>query len=290
MRRSIPFQICFILFIFIGISFQSCNTSVDDDLNERAKVALREVGNQLLLADKDSTSRVLPVIQTEPFKYQLSFETPLSIAPDSLVQIVDNSFEKIQLPRQYRVEVLQCANKEVAYSYEMSFYEENTIIPCMGRNLPNDCYTIQLRLIENTTADSNKPIVYVSIVGALAFIGFIFYRKPKANEKGVVKETVSYKSIGIYKFYPNQHKLVKQTDEISLSNKECELLEILAEAPNQIVKREELTKRVWEDNGVFVGRSLDTYISKLRKKLSGDEGVQITNVHGVGYKLEVHTI
>jgi DNA-binding winged helix-turn-helix (wHTH) protein len=57
--------------------------------------------------------------------------------------------------------------------------------------------------------------------------------------------------------------------------------------PNQIIKRDELTKKVWEDNGVFVGRSLDTYISKLRKILKDDDSIRITNVHGVGYKLEV---
>ena len=58
--------------------------------------------------------------------------------------------------------------------------------------------------------------------------------------------------------------------------------------PNQIIKREELTKKVWEDNGVFVGRSLDTYISKLRKKLQDDDSIQLINIHGIGYKLEVN--
>ncbi len=89
------------------------------------------------------------------------------------------------------------------------------------------------------------------------------------------------------KFYPEQNKLVKEADEISLSKKECELLEIFVANPNQVLKREDLTKRVWEDNGVFVGRSLDTYISKIRKKLQEDDSIKITNVHGVGYKLEI---
>ena len=62
---------------------------------------------------------------------------------------------------------------------------------------------------------------------------------------------------------------------------------ILAAQPNQVIKREELMKKVWEDNGVIVGRSLDTYISKLRKYLKDDDTIKLTNVHGVGYKLEV---
>ncbi|WP_370097459.1 winged helix-turn-helix domain-containing protein [Xanthomarina gelatinilytica] len=80
---------------------------------------------------------------------------------------------------------------------------------------------------------------------------------------------------------------MKQAEEISLSKKECELLEIFAAKPNQVIKRDELTKKVWEDHGVIVGRSLDTYISKLRKKLEADSSIKITNVHGVGYKLEL---
>ncbi|MGY8908461.1 MAG: helix-turn-helix domain-containing protein [Flavobacteriales bacterium] len=72
-----------------------------------------------------------------------------------------------------------------------------------------------------------------------------------------------------------------------MSKKECEILQIFVANPNQIIKREELTKKVWEDHGVFVGRSLDTYISKLRKKLKNDDSIKLTNIHGVGYRLDL---
>ena len=94
--------------------------------------------------------------------------------------------------------------------------------------------------------------------------------------------------LGHFSFYPEQNKLVKASEEISLSKKECELLAIFVMHPNQIVTRDDLTKQVWEDHGVFVGRSLDTYISKLRKILKTDDSLKLTNVHGVGYKLEVN--
>ena len=94
-------------------------------------------------------------------------------------------------------------------------------------------------------------------------------------------------SIGKFQFYPDENKLTVEATEISLSKKEVELLTIFVANPNKIIKREELSKKVWEDHGVFVGRSLDTYISKLRKKLSNDELIKLTNVHGIGYMLEV---
>ena len=65
------------------------------------------------------------------------------------------------------------------------------------------------------------------------------------------------------------------------------MLELFVASPNQVIKRDELTKKVWEDHGVIVGRSLDTYISKLRKKLKDDTSIKLTNVHGIGYKLEI---
>ncbi|NBP70070.1 MAG: winged helix family transcriptional regulator [Cytophagia bacterium] len=56
---------------------------------------------------------------------------------------------------------------------------------------------------------------------------------------------------------------------------------------NEPITRDQLLKEGWEDEGVIVGRSLDVFISKLRKKLIKDPKVQITNIHGIGYKLEV---
>lgn len=97
-----------------------------------------------------------------------------------------------------------------------------------------------------------------------------------------------HSKFGSFQFYPDQNKLIKEAQEITLSKKECEILQIFVANPNQIIKREELTKKVWEDNGVFVGRSLDTYISKLRKKLKGDDSIKLTNVHGVGYRLDLN--
>jgi DNA-binding response OmpR family regulator len=80
--------------------------------------------------------------------------------------------------------------------------------------------------------------------------------------------------------------LLIKGEKIAITRKECELLVIFAANLNQIVTREELTKKVWEDNNVFVGRSLDTFISRLRGKLKSDDSIKISNVHGVGYKME----
>lgn len=71
-----------------------------------------------------------------------------------------------------------------------------------------------------------------------------------------------------------------------LTNKEARLLKFLVQHKNQIVERDVIMKSIWEDDGYFVARSMDVFISKLRKYLAPDSSVTIKNVHGVGYRLE----
>jgi len=74
-----------------------------------------------------------------------------------------------------------------------------------------------------------------------------------------------------------------------LTNKEAKLLKLFCLNPNTVINRDIIQKAIWEDEGYFVGRSMDVFISRLRKLLKDDPTVSIVNVHGVGYKLEVTT-
>ena len=283
-KRKIYTYTSLLILLFIGWITSPSNKK-NEDFSETVKIALRNVGHQLLTSNSDSTSLVLPIIEVEKFKFQLSFQNQLSFEPSVLVTNVKNSFEKVSLPKHYRVEVVQCSGEEIAYSYQMSADLENTIIPCAGRFLPTNCYNIELKFI-NRTLPLIRNLFFIAFI--LCVVIFIFeYLFSKKNKKSIKSSSVESTKLGVFQFYPDQNKLVKQAIEISLSKKECELLAIFVDRPNEIIKREELTKMVWEDNGVFVGRSLDTYISKLRKKLKEDETIKLTNIHGVGYKLEI---
>lgn len=273
---------------FALLSFSQI-TPKNTNFSERAKIILREVGNQLLLSNKDSTSIILPVAEIDEHTFKISFENELSLKPNILVSIVKQSFEKTVFSKNYIVQVFRCYDNEVAYSYEINKLEEKTIIPCAGRVLPKACYTIEVKFVKNRSWFSKYSyLFYIFIPLVLGIFYRVFYLNNKPQN---ITETNDEKiiSLGSFQFYPSQNKLIKKSSEISLSKKECELLAIFVTNKNQIVKREELTKKVWEDNGVFVGRSLDTYISKLRKKLKDDASIQLINVHGVGYKLEINS-
>jgi len=287
MSRRIIYIVVALIFIVFSASMISCSDAEkENNFSETVKVSLRDVGHQLLLTNQDSTSLVLPVIELDNSKYKLSFQNQLSFEPGNLVDIVKRSFKKASFPNNYLVEVINCTDKEVAYSYEVKNTEEKSIIPCGGRFLPINCYTIEVKFTDRTASVfSKQTLFYILFFNSFALL-LLFYKRKQAK---IVKDNdTAFTSIGSFRFYPEQNKLVKAAVEISLSKKECELLEIFVANPNQIIKRDELMKKVWEDNGVFVGRSLDTYISKLRKKLQDDTSIKLTNVHGVGYKLEVN--
>ena len=86
--------------------------------------------------------------------------------------------------------------------------------------------------------------------------------------------------------YPNR-LLCSPTGEVNLTKKEAEVLRMLARNLNSVVKREAVLTNVWGENDYFMGRSMDVYIARLRKKLQEDQQVAIVNVHRMGFKLEV---
>lgn len=93
--------------------------------------------------------------------------------------------------------------------------------------------------------------------------------------------------LGSYTFDLQNFRLSCQAEEKVLTAREADILRLLIEHQNRILKREEILTAVWGNDDYFLGRSLDVFISKLRKYLKEDPAVQIVNYHGVGFRLEI---
>ena len=93
--------------------------------------------------------------------------------------------------------------------------------------------------------------------------------------------------IGDYIFDTINFELKHANFQKTLTKKEAQILSILCRFMNQVVAREIVLTGVWGQDDYFVGRSLDVFITKLRKYLKEDERIQIANIHGIGFKLEV---
>jgi DNA-binding response OmpR family regulator len=94
-------------------------------------------------------------------------------------------------------------------------------------------------------------------------------------------------NLGKYNFDSSNFKLKNHSSEKTLTSREAEILKQLYLHRDRVIKREEILMAVWGDDDYFLGRSLDVFISKLRKYLKDDPSVQIINYHGVGFKLEI---
>jgi two-component system OmpR family response regulator len=91
--------------------------------------------------------------------------------------------------------------------------------------------------------------------------------------------------IGGYTFDPLKQMLTFKDQSIKLTTKESELLELLCRQSNEVLERNYALKTIWIDDNYFNARSMDVYITRLRKYLRKDPSVKILNVHGRGYKL-----
>jgi len=103
------------------------------------------------------------------------------------------------------------------------------------------------------------------------------------NNKSTNGETV-YK-LGKYTFEPTKQILNSQDKKNKLTTKESELLRLLCNNMNNVLERNYALKTVWTDDNYFNARSMDVYITKLRKYFKDEPSVEIINVHGKGYKL-----
>jgi DNA-binding response OmpR family regulator len=107
------------------------------------------------------------------------------------------------------------------------------------------------------------------------------------RSNGKIDQQEKLYHVGKFTFDPINLTLKNSTYEKTLTQKEAEVLKLLFQNRDRVLKREEILKKVWGDDDYFMGRSMDVFISKLRKYLKEDPGIQIVNYHGVGFRLEL---
>ena len=99
------------------------------------------------------------------------------------------------------------------------------------------------------------------------------------------KSTSGYE-LGVFTYDPTNYTLTHPDGNRKLTKKEAEILKLLCEHKGKVLERDLVLNMVWGDDNYFNGRSLDVFITKLRKYLKSDSDVKITNIHGVGFRLE----
>lgn len=105
------------------------------------------------------------------------------------------------------------------------------------------------------------------------------------KRKYITAPKVAYDKVGNFEFDYKNLKLTSGKEEHNLTQKEADLLKLLIENQENTLRREDILKKLWGENDYFLGRSMDVFISRLRKYLKSDPNLKIENVHGVGFRL-----
>ncbi len=271
-----------IMIIAILISAVAFISKKNEIPEKHVEVVLRDLGHRLLLSAKDSSSRVLPVKKLNEHTYQISFQNDFGFISDSLINLVQRTFQKNALAKDYIVNLRNCKQNETVFAFEINSQTAD-LTPCRGRTLEVSCYVIEIELLKKNKFNS---FLLLLLIIPLSFVGFYVKDKFRKKEEAVsISDNNDYIQLGNFKFYTDNNVLKSENKSITLSEKETKALKIFAENINQIVEREKLMKEIWEDEGIVViSRNVDVLVSKLSKKLSDYNSIKFINVHGRGYK------
>lgn len=181
------------------------------------------------------------------------------------------------------------------------YHQNNPNILVLDVMMPiKDGFTLAKEIRQS---DLQTPIIFLTaksqttdVLEGFSHGGNDYIKKPFSMEELIVrmeslisldvaKKTSDLITIGGYTFTPTKQTLDFNTETIALTHRESELLFLLCQNKNQTTNRTHILNKLWGIDDFFNGRSMDVFITKLRKKLKKDENIQIVNVRGFGYKL-----
>ena len=277
-----PYFIRVFLFMVLQYPVIFFAQTFDQDL----KLMIRAIGDTYLLQSKDSTTLILPVSKT-PQGYLMQIDQPFLFQPDVLASAVTKVMEKTRFYDALLVETRRCETNEEVHSFKASLSPDMELLPCKKRIDEKGCYQFYFTVIKEhehnamptkKISSNNKLWWLLSIIIFIIF-GAFKWRKVKPND------TTNFIEIGKYQLNKTTMELVFKAQKVTLSAKETDLLYLLYTNCNTTLEKGYILEAVWGDSGDYVGRTLDVYISKLRKKLALDTRIKIINVRGVGYRL-----
>ncbi len=286
---------------FILMMFSGFVAHADQSIEEKYRAAAsRKAGDEVLLMAGDSTSIVQSVTQ-EGNRYTIEFASEFSFLPVILTTVVDSVMKGASIQESYFLEVLSCDDNSIVYNSHTAGYQQGDsldIETCGVREYPKACYKIAITFYDANGAveeekkeaavvssfDISDPYSWFLIVGAglLVLSAFAYFQRKK--QQAIADHIIP---IGGYIFDQRNMHLTFNGETVELTSKEADLLFLLHSSKNETVERDTILRIVWGDEGDYVGRTLDVFISKLRKKLADDPAIKITNIRGVGYRLVV---
>src|SRR6201995_5080546 len=169
MKRYSLFALLSVSMIVIAMAFVKKETERPD---KHLEIVLRNIGHEVLLHSKDSTSRVLPVKTVDDNTYRISFEKSFVFTPDTLMSIVHQQLAKTDRSGNYTGSVKECYQNQTIFAYEVNT-ARGDLKPCRGREQKKGCYVIEISFL--TKKSFNYGWLVLAFI-PVAFGGIYFAR------------------------------------------------------------------------------------------------------------------
>lgn len=256
---------------------------------EKVNLALRRTAHHLLAANGDSISAIPPVQQPDANTFVITLDHLFDY--DTLPVLLQQSFELYHIERGYRVTILDCGRGTVFLGYDLADLSKGKGVPCRGRKQVPGCYNLKVTFEPlKSVAPVSSNWWVLSFGSILALLGFIVWKKRKKELPDTEQPPVTdFQKIRFGVSELDMANLILRNEKVTvnLTYREAKLLKLFVSHTNRVLERDFILKSVWEDEGIIVGRSVDVFVSRLRKLLADDPKVKITAVHGVGYRMDV---
>lgn len=271
---------------------QVTNLPEDDDnvdgplVAQKINLALRRTVHQLLAQAGDTTSRIPPAQQLTTTIFQIRLDRPFTYK--TLPALLQQSLQRQGINQKYDVFLLDCRNGELQLGYSLLDFQETGTVPCADRQQENGCYNLRVSFAPPTPT-SRLATGWAGWLTSFLLLGSacVIWTKAAQHPKPEPPSGDHRIELGKTSFCLTNQSVVVAGKPSELTYREAKLLNLFVHHPNQLLERNYILKLVWEDEGIIVGRSVDVFVSRLRKLLQPDSSLRIVTVHGVGYRLEV---
>jgi hypothetical protein len=254
---------------------------------DKINLALRRTADKLLRSAGDDHSRIPAVKQISENTWRVYLEHPFSY--DTLPALLQSSLDMYGIDQAYEVAIRQCEGTTIDLGYHQLDFLQDSLVPCGGRTAPEGCHYLDVTFLisHQSKASWARTGALLCLIFLVAFGGWWWNRR---RSKPIMVQPTDREEEWLT-FGQSRLHLAGQVLECGsvrhpLTYREAKLLRLFASHPDQLLEREHILGQVWADEGVQVGRSIDMFVSRLRKKLKADPTVGIVAVHGLGYRLE----
>jgi hypothetical protein len=253
---------------------------------DKINLALRRTADKLLLASGDSVSRIPAVEKINDHTWRITLDHPFEYK--RLPPILQASLDIYGIRQSYEVTVRQCETSVIDLGYHQQDFVRDSMVPCGTREAPPGCHYIEVMFSGESRSHSSGWLAGGFLLAAAAgLLGLLRLSRRRINKPDPSPDDAAeWLSFGKSRIHISSPVLESGGHRIELTYREAKLLRLFATQPGKLLERDRILSQVWEDEGVQVGRSVDVFVSRLRKKLVHDPTVAIVAVHGVGYKLE----